>query len=337
MRSREVSTCHRRSGFTLIELLVVIAIIAVLIGLLLPAVQKVRDAAASIQCKNHLKQLALATIHFADVNDAFPPARIIERPASGVQIGTGCGGEHASWMVRILPYIEQENVFRLWDLGEPVIRQRAEARAVIINTFLCPKRRSNSEAMMPDVDGPPVVLPCGCSFPGRAVPAGSVTDYAGNHGEMSPGSTGLPTDFYWGGNGTGVIISSRGTCEGPRPAGWLDRIRFADVRDGTSNTLLVGEKHVRAGRLLQVPDEGPAFDGSYFYNMSRVAGPGVPLARDPFDNLDGMGLYAFGSWHSQITHFAFADGRVVGLRNDLSTLVLERLSHRADGQVIPEF
>src|SRR5262249_1960008 len=100
----------RRHGFTLIELLVVIAIIAVLIGLLVPAVQKVREAAARIQCSNNLNQLAIACNHYHDVQGDFPPGGKFLPHTDPDQNGKYNKG---SWHVRVLPYVEQENLYRL--------------------------------------------------------------------------------------------------------------------------------------------------------------------------------------------------------------------------------
>ena len=336
-----VNHSPRRSAFTLIELLVVVAIIGVLIGLLLPAVQKVREAASRMRCVNNLKQIALATANFTETYGAFPPARIIERPVGNnpsINFGGGaCGGEHASWFVRILPFLEEDNAFKKWDLAAPVKNQQDEARTHRPTTFLCPSRRGKEDALLPWQPGPPVKLPCGCEFPGKPVPGGALGDYAGNHGDLGTGSSGLPTDFYWGGNGTGVIISSRGVCENGSPRDWMDRIRYADISDGASNTFLLGEKHLPRSRVRQVPDDGSLYDGTYFYNMSRVGAPGVPLARGPDDDVAGMGLFAFGSWHQGVCHFAFCDGRVSAVKNEIGTQVLERLCHRADGNYIPEY
>src|SRR6266567_2213756 len=131
-----------RSAFTLIELLVVIAIIAILIGLLLPAVQKVREAAARIQCQNNLKQLGIAVHAYHDAAGAFPYLR------------SGGGQNRHTWALLLLPYIEQNNVFNVYKTAIPGVNQTdgynnhtstdaqiVAARQAQVKVFFCPSRR----------------------------------------------------------------------------------------------------------------------------------------------------------------------------------------------------
>ena len=137
---------------------------------------------------------------------------------------------------------------------------------------------------------------------------GALSDYAGNHGDLGLGATGESTDFYFGGNGTGVIISARARCKDGVPYSAYDRGRMASVSDGQSNTFLFGEKHFSAESVAQYPDDSPAYDGDHLPASCRLAGPGLRLSNGPSDVLADM--FSFGSWHPGGSHFAHVDGSV---------------------------
>ncbi|MHC4877761.1 MAG: DUF1559 family PulG-like putative transporter [Planctomycetota bacterium] len=333
--------CCRRAGFTIIELLVVIAIIGILVALTLPAVQQAREAARRTQCKNNLKQVSLAVLEFENAYGVFPPARLQPRPTDSDPEFT-CGGQEPTWLVRVLPFLDGETQWADWDLYRPFTEHDEEQRNGNLPVFLCPTRRSMTNALgsrffSTSGGTTTVTLPCGCpitvSTGGTEEEfSGAVGDYAGNHGDLSPGALGAPTDLWFGGNGTGVIISSRARCDSGSPVDWVDLIRSRDITDGASNTALVGELHVPQGRMGQFPDNPPMYDGDYFGAASRLGGPTMPLARGMSDTT--ASALSFGSWHDGICHFAFSDGSVRSVSTSVSTRVLGYYCNRQDNEYV---
>jgi prepilin-type N-terminal cleavage/methylation domain-containing protein/prepilin-type processing-associated H-X9-DG protein len=215
-----MSSLSVRRGFTLIELLVVIAIIAILIGLLLPAVQKVREAAARMKCGNHLKQLTLGLHNYHDAQGGFPAAR--------EQLPDGAGGAWIhSWTPRVLPYIEQDNLARTYrfDMNWDAAGNAGVGRAIraTVPVFLCPSAPQD----------------------GRHANRG-VLDYAATTERNWPNpfvsaaqapfvSTGDP-------NYIGVLGHTTLTAKANR--------RITDITDGTSNTMLLAECAGRNRRFV---------------------------------------------------------------------------------------
>lgn len=331
-----------RNGFTLIELLVVIGIIGILVALLLPAVQAAREAARRTDCSNRVRQLALASQMHHDTYGYFPPARYEPRPDA--EPANQCGSETPTWLARVMPFIEQVSLGKRWDFSKPWHEHDEKVRTVVPDIFLCPSRRSGKQPigfrkLRTTVEGGGGRLPCGCPIPPRPVDvslevAGALCDYAGNHGDLTPGATGQPTDFYYGGNGTGIIISVRPNCKEGEAISPMDRVRMASVSDGTSNTFLFGEKFVPTSKLTEFPFDSPAYDGDHLPASCRLAGPGLRLANGPNDVLADM--FSFGSWHPGGVHFALVDGSVRFFSPDTDTKLLGALANRRDAQVIEQ-
>ncbi len=322
----------KRHAFTLVELLVVIAVIGILIGMLLPAVQNVREAARRTDCMNRLRQIGLATTMFHDSHNAFPPARLYPKKFPVRPYDKGL--DQPSWLVRILPYIEQTNFYEEWNLSRSYSNHPDEVISQPMELFICPSRRSLKSAVAPDSTSSVYVsLPCGCGGWIQIQVAGGATgDYAGNHGDLSPGSTGAETDYYYGGNGTGVIISSQAKERADGTLDWIDRINYASITDGSSNTFLAGELHVTPENLNTMPYNGPIYNGEDLAAFTRVGGPGVPLLSSGEDPLSAV--LGFGSWHPSVCNFVNADGSTSSIRNHIDTVTLGQMCNRSDGEVI---
>ena len=328
----EMKISTSQDGFTMIELLVVIGIIGVLVALLLPGVQSAREAGRRSYCSNNVRQLALATTLHHDAHGYFPPARYQSRP-DAVQ-SNKCGLETPTWLARVMPFIEQSTYGERWDFSKVWYRHEEDLLTAVPDIYLCPSRRSGQDSVgvrnLAQASG---WAPCGCPIPPRPplIVRGALCDYSGNHGDLTPGATGDPTDFYYGGNGTGVIISVRPKCLDGQAIAALDRIQIATVSDGTSNTFLIGEKFVPPSQLKQYPFDVPAYDGDHLPASCRLAGPGLRLATSAEDVMADM--FSFGSWHPGGVHFAMVDGSSRFLNSRTDTKILGTLANRHDAQI----
>jgi prepilin-type N-terminal cleavage/methylation domain-containing protein len=169
-------SARTRTGFTLIELLVVMAVIGILIGLLLPAVQKVREAANRISCANNLKQISLAMHHYHVNYGKLPPRARLAGPSDA----NNAAG--ATWAVLILPYLEQDNLYNQWDLSRRYYEQNDAARRTPVRIYFCPTRRSAGSAPEASTSGDQSILANGALASNIG---GALGDYAVNLGTMS--------------------------------------------------------------------------------------------------------------------------------------------------------
>jgi prepilin-type N-terminal cleavage/methylation domain-containing protein/prepilin-type processing-associated H-X9-DG protein len=215
-----------RAGFTLIELLVVIALVAVLVGLLLPAVQQVREAANRIQCQNNLKQLGLALHNYHGAIGCFPPGMVTDSSNLCDALATG--------YTYLLPYLEQDNTYRLYSFEDPwYARSNYAAVGVEIKLFFCPSNRQQGS-----VDLSPIAAEWQTPLP----PTAAGCDYA-----FCKGANGAVNR-----NWMRTPQTVRGVFGIRRSSEINQGVRLDDVRDGTSTTLAMGD--ASAGASLQVRD-----------------------------------------------------------------------------------
>ncbi|MDY3559585.1 DUF1559 domain-containing protein [Gemmata sp. JC673] len=299
----------RRLAFTLIELLVVIAIIAILIGLLLPAVQKVREAAARMKCQNNLKQTALAFHNFESAIGGFP-AYYTSQPAdpSGTAI--------AYWGVQVLPYIEQDNVRKLWvptkTFSDPVNQLAANMPVQIL---VCPS------------------VPSGTRLSTLSSKTYAVADYSL--------ALSVSSNLY----GPVITYAQPANINGACSTDKNVFTKVLEITDGTSNTLMLVESggrpdNWRSGRTdtawSSVPNGGWAQpNGSIMRgyttpaDLSTMTHPGSCM-------VNCNNYYSIYGFHSGGANVSLADGSVRFLRQSVNAGTVAAIVTRAGGEVISE-
>jgi prepilin-type N-terminal cleavage/methylation domain-containing protein/prepilin-type processing-associated H-X9-DG protein len=342
-----------RRGFTLIELLVVIAIIAVLIGMLLPAVQKVREAANRLKCANNLKQLGLALHHYHLAHECFPPGMV----SSGINVSDA----EATGFTYLLPYLEQDNTHRLYHFDEPWFgRSNYDVVAIPVKLFFCPSNRDQGS-----IDLTPIAEQWATPLPPRAASC----DYA-----FCKGANGaVPQDW------NRIPVTVRGVFHIRPPDEPRSGVRLTDISDGTSSTFAMGDAvggnphylvrdlnnpeqpviHPLTGQTLPIEQSWSAagmghtthpWYGSVFAVTAQYGLPpdprDEPMNRRPAtptlesrtgvgDNRNGKDFVSgFRSLHPGGCNFLFCDGSTRFIVQTIQPAVYRALSTYAGGEIV---
>lgn len=310
-----------RNGFTLIELLVVIAVIAILIALLLPAIQRTREAARRSQCKNNLKQIGLGLANYHDENKVFPPGFIQSVPANAsTHLGLG-------WGAKLLPYLDQAPLFKKLNFNAGV-GPTAEWQT-ILNVWQCPTDDSmegfaeytsspggscSGGVTCVGIDSvtclagslPPLTTCVWTPTPGTATPFAAKASYVGVYG-----NTPLSTTV----RGNGVLFAN-------------SNIGIRAVIDGTSSTIGFAERNLKYGHATWAGvhfTEGSVADGRFVLGTTAVGPPNFPSP------------LGFSSAHSGSIHVGMLDGSVRQINDKIDADTWKYLAQRNDRKPLGEF
>jgi prepilin-type N-terminal cleavage/methylation domain-containing protein/prepilin-type processing-associated H-X9-DG protein len=339
MPRHPLRTARRCRAFTLIELLVVIAIIAILIGLLLPAVQKIREAAARMACSNNLHQIGLALHNYHDANGRFPSAATQTCPA-GTPAGSSTGCHYfMGAFVELLPYVEQDNLYKTFNLTLAVDENKVNVPSMqqSVKVYNCP-----SDARAGQLFAPETTAPRGGSNPPST--AIGLLQYAASSYKLHTGMGNPSSTDTWGGfwdevqdarnyrsSGAGIFHSDGFSGTGPS--------KLTTIGDGTSNTLMVGERHTRTHQT-----RGPFWaDAFNLYSTSAsYLGINTIYMQPDYDACQAVinanyCKYGWGSFHSGGINFVYADGHVGVIQPGIDQTVFAALGTVNGGEVIPNF
>jgi prepilin-type N-terminal cleavage/methylation domain-containing protein/prepilin-type processing-associated H-X9-DG protein len=305
-------TRSTRAAFTLIELLVVIAIIAVLIGLLLPAVQKVREAASRSTCSNNLKQIILASHSYHDVNKCFPTN---SQDEGGWDWTYQMHAKSWSWLTRVLPYLEQQNLLVQINLNN-TLGQSKDSLLIGLKIFYCPS--DNASSLNPSDNRANLGKLAGSPWT-----AAATSNYKGVTGDC----------WCWG----DYQYKCTNTCNGLNMGDGMfasrddiarNKVDLTGVPDGTSNTFFAGEDIP----LLNAHCSWPYANGS----LGTCAIP--PNQNKPYANSDiyqgWPNLYSFRSRHPGGLQFGFADGAVHFISDSIPLPVYRALATRNGNETV---